>query len=220
MLQPTEPELIARAQESRVADIYTAMPGRIESYDPETQCADITPMLRRPQGTEDDGITYEDLPVIPNVRVLFPRGGSITISWPLVKGDTVGLLVTNWSMDTWRQSGEVSNPGDLRMHSLGSCFAIPGLVPDMQALPNAMASQNAFIVQGPMVILGDYASADFAALASKTDANFASLKSALNAAKGAAAPSSAGPADVGEPGLASLSIPDLPSVACTRVKVT
>lgn len=180
-IPPTEAELIARALESRLGDVYTAMPGIVQAYYPADQTADILPGVQRAIGTTDDGIAYEDLPIIPNVKVCFPRGGAFQISWPLNAGDSVILICSTYATAEWRQgdNSQTVAPGDLRLHSLGSAFCLPNLAIDSAAIPNAQASQNAFIIAGPMIILGAANATDAPSLASVVDANFKAVHDAI-----------------------------------------
>ncbi len=110
------------------AGLHTSMPGVIQSYDPETKTADVLPVIKTPlyePETGDEG-EAEDLPVIPNVPVSFPRGGGWHLSFPLEPGDHVTLVFSEAATGQWRTSGEVSEPGDVRRHSLGYPTAFPG----------------------------------------------------------------------------------------------
>lgn len=170
-------ELISQAIESRLGDIYTALPGRIEKYYPATQTADVAPTIKRPIPTREGDIRLEDLPVCPNVPVCFPRGGLVSISWKLNRGDHVVLLFSTLSLAQWRKSGKTSAPGDLRLHHLGNALAIPALAPNAGAFSQARADEDTLIMVGPMIKLGTEDAEDFAALSSKVDANFDAIKS-------------------------------------------
>lgn len=172
---PSMAEILRRAIESRLGDLYTAGVGEIQAYYPDTQTADIAPVVRRPLPTEDDVIVYEDLPILPNVPVLFPRGGAYSITWPLVKGDFCDLLIQTYSFAQWRQSGETSDAGDIRPHHLGNAIAIPGLAPNANPIDPAQASAAAIIIEGPAIWLGKDAT-EFIALAGKVDAQLTALK--------------------------------------------
>ena len=50
--------------------------GRIESYDPATQRATVLPMVRHEVPQSDGSSEYEDLPPLPEVPVIQPRGGA------------------------------------------------------------------------------------------------------------------------------------------------
>lgn len=147
-------ELLSRAHESRLADVWTALPGKIITYDPATTTADVQPVIKRPVPTEDESLTHEDLPIIPNVLIAFPRGtgGAFCITWPLVPGDHVMLVFTTLPMGQWRTKGVPTEPGDVRLHGLGSCMAYPGIGPDVEVLPSAVLP--ALVMEGPAIMLG------------------------------------------------------------------
>lgn len=212
-------ELISQAIESRLGDLYTTLPGRVEKYYPATQTADVAPTIKRPIPTREGDIRLEDLPVCPNVPVCFPRGGLISISWKLNKGDHVLLLFSTLSLAQWRKSGKTSAPGDLRMHHLGNALAIPILAPNTGAFSEARADEDALIMVGPMIKLGTEDAEDFAALSSKVDSNFQKVVHAITTAAVAT-----GAADGGAGYKANLTIllqgSDSPEpVACERVKI-
>lgn len=151
----SDAEVIRRAIESRVSDVYTALPGVVVSYDASTQAADVKLCVNRPLFTEEDATVHEPLPVIPNVPVLFPRGGGYTVTWPLVAGDACQILFQVWSFAQWRESDVApSDPGDLRMHSLGNAVCIPGLASNKHPIDNTQAGANAYVVEGPEIRLG------------------------------------------------------------------
>ncbi len=211
-LSVNDVDLIQRALESRLGDVYTALPGRVESYDPVTQCADISPQVKRPLPTSEGDTVYEALPVVTNVPICFPRGGGFTVSWPISVGDTVLLVCTTYAIGLWRASGEVAEAGDIRLHGLGSAVAIPALAPNSGVLPQSQAEDNAFIITGPMVKLGAADASDFASGATQTDQNFSTIQSAITGV-------TASPQETGLAALQGLLSNAFPSVACTKVKI-
>jgi hypothetical protein len=166
-------ELFRRALDSRAADIWTAFPARVVTYDPGTQTADLEPQVRRPVTDEDGAIDGEDLPVIPNVPIVFPRGGGDTyaITWKIQPNDFVWVHVCTHAIGNWRRTGEVSDPGDVRTHSLGNCFAVPGAAPNSKTLAQANDSDGALVIEAPLTKIGKDAT-DFAALAAKVNSNY------------------------------------------------
>lgn len=152
---PTLPEVIRRALESRLGDVFTALPGRIQTYDAATQTADVALVVRRPMPTGDESETaYEELPILPNVPILFPRNsaGTYAITWPLGAGDFVWIMFSTWSFATWRRTGETSDPGDIRPHHPGSAVAYPALAPNAQPLDQAQTA--ALVLEGPIIRIG------------------------------------------------------------------
>jgi hypothetical protein len=122
---PTDADAVVAYVEDVLRRVNTALPGRIDSYDPSSGKATVQPLLREKYADGD----VVDLPIIPNVPVVFPRTAAASITLPVARGDGVLLLFCQRSMDTWLSSGGIANPDDIRMHSLSDAIAIPGLVP-------------------------------------------------------------------------------------------
>jgi len=176
--EPTLAEIIRNAIASRLSDLHVALPGRIESYDPSTQTAEVLPMIRRAIPDTAGAIQHEDLPKIPNVPVLFPRGSADTysITWPIAVGDFVLLVFNSWAIGQWRETGAVSNPVDLGKHGLGNPIAIPGIAPKTGSIPTDPA---ALVIEGAEVKVGP-AAVDFVAMNAKVLAELGSIASALS----------------------------------------
>lgn len=109
--------------DNRLADVHTALPGRIESYDHAQQRASVSPVLRKRyrDGQEDN------YPVITNVPVIWPRGGGGSITMPLQAGDGCLLVFSERSIERWANQGGTRQPGDPRWFDLSDAIAIPGL---------------------------------------------------------------------------------------------
>jgi len=113
----------------------------VKSYDAATQTAEVVPVVRSAAPNLDGSTTPEDLPVIPNVPVAWPRAGGYYLHFPLTVGDHVLLVFSEAAIAQWRGSGETSDPGDLSRHDLSYPFAIPGIAPDAQAFADAPESE-------------------------------------------------------------------------------
>lgn len=126
-LAPSDAEVIRGAIRAQLAELFTATVGAVQSYDPDTQTADVLPVMKRAFNIGDGVVDFEDLPVIPNVPVAFPQAGGHFIHFPIVKGDHVLLVFTHDDIANWRETGAPAEPDDLRRHSLGSCVAYAGI---------------------------------------------------------------------------------------------
>jgi len=124
-----------------VGRAHTALPGRVLSYDAASQTADVKPMVRGVvlSQNEDFNDQTEELPAVPRVPVLWPRSGGFYFHAPLAAGDSVLLVFLERDASKWIRTGELSDPADLRMHSLAHAVALPGLFPAAQALEDASA---------------------------------------------------------------------------------
>ena len=145
-------EIIRANNAALRAGLHTSMPGVIQSYDPVTKTADVLPAIKTPLYEPETGAEgeAEELPVIPNVPVSFPRGGGWHLSFPLSAGDHVTLVFSEAATGQWRASGEVSEPGDVRRHSLGYPTAFLGAAPDDAILLDDVAGNP--ITEGKLVL--------------------------------------------------------------------
>jgi hypothetical protein len=179
MLEPTHAEIIQEALRSKLADVHTAIPGRVVSYDKTKQVADVEIVVKRPLETADGTIVQEDLPVIPNVPIVWSGGGGISLTFPLAEGDHVLLVFCEASIAMWRETGEVGEVGDLRRHSLGHAVAIPMVRPVSEAISsNGVSDSNAVLYGGVLQVGGP--TAGFVALASLVDTAINSIIHAFN----------------------------------------
>lgn len=175
----TTDELIRRALDSRAGDVWTSFPARVKSYDAADQTAELEPMIKRPVPLDDGTWTSEALPILPTVKVQFPRGGggTVAITWPLEAGDCVLVHVAIYSFAAWLRTGEPGDPGDLRIHHLSNAFAVPGVAPNDQTLDQA--TDAALVIEAGTIKLGKNA-AQFVAMANLVTANLNALVTTLN----------------------------------------
>lgn len=182
MATPSIAEVIRAAIESQLADVHTCLPGRVVSYDPATQQADVQIVVRRASEAADGSTALEDFPVLPAVPVAWMRGGGYSLQFPLAKGDHVWLMFSEAAMGFWRASGQVSEPGDLARHSLSYPIALPCIAPDAAKLPPVMGDEAVLQTPGYLRVGGP--AAQEVALASLVDARFSALQAAIVTALG------------------------------------
>lgn len=118
-------DLLSQAFRNRQAEMRVAMPAKVTSYDFRAQKAVVQPLINRRYA---DG-RIEPYPVINNVPVIFPRCGGASFTFPVKVGDTVLLVFSDRSIESWSESGGQVNPDDNRMHNINDAIAIPGLIP-------------------------------------------------------------------------------------------
>lgn len=128
--------MIGQAIDSRLVDVHTSMPGRVESYDKDRQVADVRPQLRRVLRRRNGDRVSEELPVIPCVPVTQLRVGDFFIHLPVAEGTFGTLFFNEADIGRWRSIGDVVDPGDTRRHDLSAASFLPGLFPQSGALPS------------------------------------------------------------------------------------
>ncbi|HCD8182453.1 TPA: Gp138 family membrane-puncturing spike protein [Enterobacter roggenkampii] len=123
------------AFEAQKLSIFTglrvAMPGIIQSFDPSTVTCTVQPAIYGQKVGEDGSTGSEAIPILPDVPVVFPRGGGCTLTFPVKPGDECLLVFSDRCIDFWWQNGGVQEAVDPRQHDLSDAFAIVG--PQSQA---------------------------------------------------------------------------------------
>ena len=91
--------------------LHCALPGNVVSFDPDTQTASIQPAVKF------GSIPY---PVLTDVPVFMP------VPFEVNPGDGCLVIFSDVDIDTWFETGEVSEPNSPRRHSLSDGFAFVG----------------------------------------------------------------------------------------------
>lgn len=133
---PTLEEVLRLAINEQLAELHTAIPAVVESYDAAKQTITARPSLKRKYS--DNSVI--ERPLIPNVPVAFPRGGGASMTFPLKKGDSVLLVFAMRSLDVWKNKGGVVDPQDGRKFHITDAIAIPGGYPESKPEPRASSA--------------------------------------------------------------------------------
>lgn len=120
--------------------LRVAMPGIIQSFDPDAVTCVVQPAIRYVQTDNDGNQSTNDYPLLLDVPVIFPRGGGVTLTFPVKAGDECLVIFADRCIDFWWQSGGVQEPVDSRQHDLSDAFAIVG--PQSQARKISGISTN------------------------------------------------------------------------------
>jgi hypothetical protein len=152
---------------AHASDTHTAGPGRVESYNASTRTANVKPLWKHALEDDDGSVVSEEYPVVPNAPILFPGSGPYRITFPVSPGDLVLLVACESSIGHIRASGELSEPGDLRRHSLSHAVALPGF----------FSSRNVQAAATDAIVIGqDGLTPQYVALANKVDAALGAIK--------------------------------------------
>ncbi|MNO26508.1 hypothetical protein D3C76_163620 [compost metagenome] len=112
------------AFEGQVADLWTAIPGIIESVDLVAQTVSVQPAIRGTVQDEKGLVALQNMPLCDDVPICWPRAGGFAVTLPVKKGDECLLVFSARCIDAWWQSGGVQAPLESRMHDLSDAFAI------------------------------------------------------------------------------------------------
>lgn len=117
--------------ESISSDIRVAMPGIIQSFDEDAVTCVVLPAVKGREADRAGNVTSHNLPLLMDVPVIFPRGGGVTLTFPIKAGDECLVVFADRCIDFWWQNGGVQESVSDRQHHLGDGFAIVG--PQSQA---------------------------------------------------------------------------------------
>lgn len=224
--------------DARAAEIHTALPAKVLTYDAAKQIASVQPMVQDVFYDTAGNLKTRSFPVL-SVPVAFIRGGGYFVSVPLAAGDTGMLVFSELPIDRWRSSGQESHPVNARRHGVGNAVFYPGVRPRAQALNEDGVDDHLVLgkeggaqvhVKADQVNLYEASAADFVALAAKVatelnrvKADFTTLKTAI--ATGLTSVGIGGAANGGTGATAfnsaASAVPSNPaSVAASKVKAT
>lgn len=124
-------QVLASERKTLNEQLRVAMPGIIQSFDPDAVTAVVQPAIRYVERDNDGNKSTKDYPLLVDVPVVFPRGGGCTLTFPVKAGDECLVIFADRCIDFWWQSGGIQEPVDERMHDLSDAFCIVG--PQSQA---------------------------------------------------------------------------------------
>jgi hypothetical protein len=128
---PTLQEVILGAVEHGLANLHVALPGIVQSFDPDALTANIKPAIKLAHTDTSGNKVYEEVPIIVNCPVHFARGGGFSLTHPLSPGDTGILLFQDASIGEYfhKYQARVVTPTVDHSHNLSDAVFIPGFSP-------------------------------------------------------------------------------------------
>lgn len=118
-------EFVKRMVGQAIEDIHTALPAKVEKFDPTTLRGDVVPLVkwRTAKDTEP-----EPMPLILDVPFWMPKAGPFILRMPVKKGDVVLLVFSERALDFILVDGQPQDPQFNRRHALDDAMALPGLL--------------------------------------------------------------------------------------------
>lgn len=129
--------------DGRQAIIWTSMPGIVTSIDYSKMVCSVRPAIQGVVSLSNNQIQFVDLPLLINVPICYPKSNGFALTFPIVNGDEVLIMIASRCIDAWWQNGAFKSgkaapqqPMELRMHDLSDGFAIPGPCSIPNVIPN------------------------------------------------------------------------------------
>lgn len=119
-------EALRSAMEAHAAQVWTALPGIIQSFAPKAVTCTVQPAIQGSITGQNGQTQQTNLPVLVDVPVVFPRGGGFVLTHPVTAGDACLVIFASRCIDGWWQGGDVAPALSQRMHDLSDGFAFVG----------------------------------------------------------------------------------------------
>lgn len=132
---------VMAAFEGLQSGLWTALPCQVTTaLDTAKRTVTLQPLIKAKAQNADGSFEWISLPVIPDVPVIFPEGGGVTLTFPVKPGDECLAIFACRCIDSWWQSGGQQIQPDLRMHDLSDGFALVGIASVPRVIANISTS--------------------------------------------------------------------------------
>jgi len=120
-------ELLVAAMQGWQADMWSAMPGIIQSVNWLQQTAVVQLSIQIDVRNIQTGVvTSQTISPLLDCPLYFPHGGSMSITFPVVAGDECLVVFASRCIDGWWQNGGIQPQALFRMHDLSDGFVFAG----------------------------------------------------------------------------------------------
>ena len=130
--------------DAHASQMWTSIPAIVTKYNPANNTIEAQPTIQAVIQDKDGNQKAVKLPVLPDVPVVFPRGGGVTMTFPIKVGDECLVVFSARNIDSWWQSSGVQLPLDARTHDLSDGFALMGVMSKPKVIPAISTSTAQF----------------------------------------------------------------------------
>lgn len=120
------PEVLQALKQDIFSSLRVALPGIVQSYDPETRTASVQPAVRSRLTSSGEPVLF---PLLREVPVFMPRFSDDSITLDIRPGDMCLLIFADVNTDGWYETCSATLPPSGRRHDLSDAFAFAGFWP-------------------------------------------------------------------------------------------
>jgi hypothetical protein len=137
-------ESLMRALTGWQTELWTALPGIVQSFDPVEMTVSVQPSIQAQIENKETGETsWVNLPILVDVPVVIQSAGGMSITIPIKKDDECLVVFSSRCIDSWWQQGGVQSQNEFRLHDLSDGFAFIG----PKSVPNAISNYSTTSLQ-------------------------------------------------------------------------
>ncbi|MDN7925700.1 Gp138 family membrane-puncturing spike protein [Burkholderia vietnamiensis] len=119
-------EMTRTIKDSVKRETWSALPGVIESFNPDAMTCTVQPAIKLRSRDEQGQLSSLMLPLLVDCPVYFPGGGGCTLTFPVTRGDECLIVFADRAIDAWWQSGGVQETISTRVHDLSDGMVFVG----------------------------------------------------------------------------------------------
>ena len=200
-LPRSQAEIIGQQKDDVLTAMRKCIPATVTAVHPDRMTVDVQIAVTTPHTDPIGQVSFEDAAAVCDVPLGTMRGGKFFVWLPVSVGDSVLLLSSDLSTDTWRASQQTAtgpkptDPFFVGKHTLDSCFAIPMFAPDAYIFSDPAGDPGKIIIGrdgGPEIKISTSdielgGTSDAVALASKVATELGKVASAISALSSAVA---------------------------------
>ena len=118
------------------SELWTALPGIIQSFNPAKQTCTVQPAIQAQVSDINGNLTWVNLPLLVDCPVFFPSGGGVLLTFPITQGDECLVIFASRCIDAWWQNSGTQPQAEFRMHDLSDGMVLPGFDSVPKVAPN------------------------------------------------------------------------------------
>jgi hypothetical protein len=132
-------EILKAVRDITAAGLRVSLPGRVTAVKPELGRVSVRPELRVARPGRDQGVSYQAMPELLDVPVVWPGTAAVELTFEVRPGDPGIVHFADFPLGAWLDAGALVSPVLPDAHGPGGAFFVPGLFPqdERPALPEA-----------------------------------------------------------------------------------
>lgn len=119
-------EMLRRMNDNMNGQLRVAMPGIVQSFNPNEQTVTVLCAIRERIVGADKEIRSMAIPALLDVPIVMPRAGGYAITFPVKAGDECLIIFSDICINAWWALGGVQNMEEYRRHDFSDAIAILG----------------------------------------------------------------------------------------------
>lgn len=118
---------------SRLEQLNTAIPAKIQSFNPQTQTVECQCAINRVDKNTGESVEY---PLLVDLPIQYPIAGGFALTLPIKPGDDCLVVFSQKCIDGWHQDGKIKPESENRLHDLSDGIALIGVSSQAGVLAN------------------------------------------------------------------------------------